>query len=348
VALRNGGAEIIDAQSGTSILSLKGHDGWVHGVSWSPDGKHLATSGDDEVKMWDVARINPRVIQINGKRGTRWGDAQWTSDGKYLGTYFDGAVQIIDTATFQAEHKVPSSEQWSWNPRESASVGTFVDNSIRTVRITDNVDLVPPRRSRVMQAISYSPDGKYLAVAVENPRFQVWDTVQHSLVFEASLDTDRPIEIAWSKDGRRLACSGGWTGTAIVYDTTNWKTIARLSGHQRWLADLNWNPEGTRLAGAGWDQSVWIWDVESSQVVHKLVGHSGMVTSVSWSRAGDRLASVSPIDQSVRLWNTSTGDELMVLPAASASSVAFSPDGNRLAVSSTDGIVQVWSAARSP
>ncbi|MBQ1191954.1 MAG: hypothetical protein IIX43_06745 [Bacteroidales bacterium] len=44
-----------DAKSGQKLKTLEGHSGDVNSVSWSSDGKYLASSsGDDTVKIWGV------------------------------------------------------------------------------------------------------------------------------------------------------------------------------------------------------------------------------------------------------------------------------------------------------
>jgi WD40 repeat protein/serine/threonine protein kinase len=84
---------------------------------------------------------------------------------------------------------------------------------------------------------------------------------------------------------------------------------------------------------------------QGQQELRVLKGHTSGVSQVAYSPDGRRLASGSS-DNTVKIWDVSTGQELFTLKAhtKAISGVAFSPDGRRLASASGDNTVKIWDA----
>src|SRR5262249_48013203 len=144
-------------------------------------------------------------------------------------------------------------------------------------------------------------------------------------------------------------------------------SLANAGPHGREVKCLAIGPDGTRVAlahqdGEGGKILVWSLETEPSgktaghpkpgenllsrtfTLVRTLEGHTSPVVGVSFSRDGQHLATASS-DQTLKLWDFKGGKEVKHWNIASnAWSVAFSPDGERLAVNG-DSTLQVFEAA---
>jgi len=95
-----------------------------------------------------------------------------------------------------------------------------------------------------------------------------------------------------------------------------------------------------------------LWDVQKGRQLKVMTETGGPVISVAFSPDGKILAGGSSWDGNVRLWDVETGVMLRKMRVSErmsrmqksweVSSVAFSPDGETLAASTTSGVVRLW------
>jgi dipeptidyl aminopeptidase/acylaminoacyl peptidase len=107
------------------------------------------------------------------------------------------------------------------------------------------------------------------------------------------------------------------------------------------------SPDGKTVLITGSLGRATLWDVAGGREKALLAGHNGKpITAAVWSRDGKRLATAS-WDNSVKLWNTETREELATLIGHDniVLAVAFSPDGKRIASASVDKTVRLWTTA---
>jgi WD40 repeat protein len=126
-----------------------------------------------------------------------------------------------------------------------------------------------------------------------------------------------------------------------------------------------WSPDGYRIASASKDYTVQVWDAVTGKRLYTLHADSDAVSSLAWSPDGKRIAS-GGFDSTVRVWNALTGEDIQVYNEHQVQvwdaftgnnllvyrghsnkvwSVAWDPEGKRIASASKDQTVQVWWAA---
>jgi WD40 repeat protein len=117
---------------------------------------------------------------------------------------------------------------------------------------------------------------------------------------------------------------------------------------------LAFTPDGSMLAYAGGntsDYAIYLWDVVNDHALGKLEGHTGIIWDIAFSPNGQLLASVSS-DGTLKVWDWRNKSVIFSQSfPGQVVSVAFSPDGQGLAVGGVDEIINqiahaaVWTYA---
>ena len=119
--------QVWDALDGGHPLTYREHFYYVHAVSWSPDGKSIASaSADTRVQVWDA--VTGSNIVTYRKHASKVNAVAWSPDGKRIASASDDrTVHIWDAATgntiftYRGHSKEVSSVAWSPNGKRIAS-----------------------------------------------------------------------------------------------------------------------------------------------------------------------------------------------------------------------------------
>lgn len=134
--------------------------------------------------------------------------------------------------------------------------------------------------------------------------------------------------LAWSPDGSRIAIGDG--STVRIWDADSRAPVAALEGHQHYIFDLAWSPQGDLIVSASEDGTVKVWGVSNGIQLHSFYPAAGNVRSVAVSPDGKYVAGGTSSGQ-IPIWNQSTGELVVTLEDDwNVNELLWAPDGSRL------------------
>jgi len=126
------------------------------------------------------------------------------------------------------------------------------------------------------------------------------------------------------------------------------KPTATLQGHRGWIYSLAFSPDGNWLASGSGDKTIHLWDARTGTLKQSFPEGPGKVYCVRFSPDGRKLASCGLNDECIYLWEVPTGQRLATLKWFKTGKwdLAFSPEGDSLAVGCQDGTCRLWDLAQ--
>jgi WD40 repeat protein len=346
---------------------MRGHEGGVNDVVFSPDGKLVATASDDKTaQLWKVeTEFNNNLLVLKGHTDTI-NSIAFSPDGKLVLTASEDntarlwKVEDGESVATLKGHTAPVNNA-AFSPDGKFAVTSSVDGTARLWNASTGQFLLELKgHTGEVNTAVFSPDSRFVATASADGTAHIWSALsgeslvivrEHQNKLVAKEDKDVEIlkasqgvinQVAFSPDGKLLV-TANTDGDVQIWDAQTGANIALLNGHKGSVNDASFSPDGKLIVTASSDHTARIWDVGLRKTVAELKGHADAVLSAIFSPDGNRIITTST-DRTSRVWEVSTGGSLFELHGHTdrVNKAAFSPDGNLAVTASGDTTARIW------
>jgi WD40 repeat protein len=289
-------------------VSLTGHTDAVWNVCISADGKRVLTSSSDKsLRLWDAH--TGKCLHVLKGHTERIVGAALSRDGKRaLSGSDDRTIRLWDTTTGKELDKLTGHANCIWS-------------------------------------VAFGPEGEAISGCCDGSVHR-WD-LKRGRNLDVLLAHPGPVRSVAYSARSKLAASACGLQSIHLWDLENGKVIRTITHITNNDVNIVFSPDGKRLvANHGSAHIVHLLDVETGKEIKRFAVPSAYC--MAFSSDGKRLVTGGYADRTVRVWDVESGKELRKYEghAAGVLSVAYFPDGKRIASACGDGSARIWRAPR--
>ncbi len=290
---------------------IKGHEGQVESVAFSPDGRYAISAGGDEtLRLWEVS----------GKR--------------HLKT-FEGHAGTVNSVTF--------------SPDGRHALSGSGDRTLRLWDVNGgNCTRVFEGHSGNVNSVAFSPDGRHALSGSGDWTLRLWDVNGGNCtrVFEGH--SGNVNFVAFTPDGCS-AVSGSYDKTLRLWNLSSGTSMRTFEGHTDCVNSISVSSDGLSLLSGSFDKTLRLWKISDGRCLRTFIGHSDRIHSVAFSPDGC-FAFSGGCDNMPRLWEVISGRCLLTLKERiSCNSIAFNPRDGRFVLSGNfDGTLCLLDVSTGP
>ncbi|MCE9534160.1 MAG: WD40 repeat domain-containing protein [Planctomycetes bacterium] len=293
------------------------HLSGVGAVAYSPDGQKIATCGGDKlVKIWRAAEAGaPTLISDLKGHANPVSSVAFSNDGRLLAS--GGGDLIVKV----------------WD----------VQNGTELRSLRGHGDWV--------SSVAFGVDSRFVLSASVDKTVKIWELSNEETVPPIG-HTRRLNTLAVSADGKLLA-SGSDDRTIKIWDMQTGQELYTLSEHTGEITALAFDPKGERLISGGEDRKIRVWDLKARKSVQVI--DCDRVPVIVFTLKGDKFLAwffrpgiANQSASTAQVYDTA-GKPLYALTEREKpiNCLAFSSDGEWVAMGSTDGSVRIWDIAKN-
>jgi WD40 repeat protein len=315
-------------------------------IALSPDGKLLASLDfEDGAKLWDLTRTDTLFHSLKDNQGSY--ALSFSPNGQILASSnADGTIKLLDWQHGKSLHTLKVSEielsGIAFSPDGQTLAGNDGEQTIKLWNWRTGKAL------RTLQGdiyggsfIVFSPGSQTLASVKTDGKTQTimlldWRTGQVIQTLRVASSSFNSF-VAFSPDGQTLA-----TNSDDGIKLWNWSNGTELLTIKEGMEPFAFSPDGQTLATNS-DDGIKLWNWSNGRLIRNFHGREKDVILLAFSPDGQTLIGEG-YEGKITLWNQQNGTERLSIKVKGVSGAfALSPDGQTLAIGSTDKGIKLFS-----
>ncbi|KAJ2504515.1 ribosome assembly [Coemansia sp. RSA 2049] len=253
---KDGTVRVWDVVRGRCLFTLAGHTAAVTCVKWGGDGRIYTGSQDKSIKIWNTDGSLHRTLT---------GHAHWVN------TLAFSTDHVLRTGAYDHTGKEPADRDEAqkmalkrYNESKGKGPERLVSGSDDfTMFLWDPLNSTKPiarltGHQKVVNHVSYSPDGRLIASASFDNSVKLWDGLTGKFIASLRGHVAAVYQVCWSADSRMLL-SASKDSTLKIWDLRTKKMKLELPGHADEVFTVDWSPGGDRVVSGGKDCVLKIW-----------------------------------------------------------------------------------------
>ncbi|MBL8890998.1 MAG: WD40 repeat domain-containing protein [Planctomycetaceae bacterium] len=354
------GIAVWSTETGEVIQTLIGRGGEIHSIQFDPTGDKVAALRNGAIDIWDIATGTHKPLRNDSDSIVSFcfsHDGKWIAAGGYDGLMLweaeTGELRDLITALSQSISHLTfireSSQLVSTSNVNGASIVTFWD--VDTWRELNSIGLAP--RPGLLKTVTINANGSRLFTLDTKGQVHLWDADSGQQLLKLVSTTDAHEAMNFSLDEKRVMLCGR-DGEIHILDTdftSEYEHESRLLiGHHDRVTNARFAPDEKTIVTSSNDRTLREWDTLNGQLLRTFRGHIGRISNFVVSEDAERIVSSGDFGE-LKLWDLSSGTELETLSDYSPGepsryhAVAFSPDGQCLAMVNQDNSLSLFEAS---
>ncbi len=359
------GLWLYDGQSGKELALLMPHIS-VNAIAFSPDGKTLASGGDDKIiRLWNMPEGTHK--QTLSGHTDKILKMKFSADGKTLASTSTNEINLRNMTSSthkQSFHRFNLNRDTHITLNGEQVVFTDVDSNANTVEIkylgNEKQNKIFDANLPIIETMAFSPDGKILAYEITvNEKSKDYRKKDNSIILR-NVDTGELVQeinntsrydvesMTFSADGKTLITADVIESTLSLWDVETGQEKKTISCDPHGPRYVSISPDGKSLVSWSGEASFYLWDIPTGKSKQIITGHPSWpyILSSSLSADGKTLASSDSIliRDNFYLSDITTGKQIKIYDGHTRliRDTEFNPDGTILATCSEDDTIRLW------